>query len=104
VIGAGLLLRTVVNLSRVDAGFNRSHLVTFSVSLPGASYAKQDQVIAFYHRLLDRLAGVPGVQGAAGMDGLPPRRDVNANDTTLEGYVRKPDGPIPNIDYYQNVT
>src|SRR5262249_10037890 len=43
VIGAGLLLRTVLNLSAVDAGFNRSHLVTFGISLPRAGYAKQEQ-------------------------------------------------------------
>jgi predicted permease len=104
VIGAGLLLRTVMNLSRVDAGFNRSHLVTFSVSLPNATYAKQDQVRAFYQRLIDRLSPEPGVQSVAGMDGLPPRRDVNANDTKIEGYHATPDGPAENVDYYQNVT
>ena len=38
VIGAGLLLRTVYNLSKVDAGFDRSRLVTFSISLPAANY------------------------------------------------------------------
>jgi predicted permease len=104
VIGAGLLLRTVMNLSRVDAGFNRSHLVTFSVSLPGSTYAKQEQIISFYQRLQQRLASVGGVQGVAGMDGLPPRRDVNANDTTIEGYKAPPEGPFENVDYYQNVT
>ncbi len=104
VIGAGLLLRTVMNLSRVDAGFNRSHLVTFSVSLPGSTYAKQEQIIAFYQRLQQRLASVGGVQGVAGMDGLPPRRDVNANDTSIEGYKAPPEGPFENVDYYQNVT
>src|SRR5688572_25081213 len=36
VIGAGLLIRTVYNLASVDAGFERSQLVTFSVSLPTA--------------------------------------------------------------------
>ena len=34
VVGAGLLLRTVANLTRVDAGFTRSRLVTFAVGLP----------------------------------------------------------------------
>jgi putative ABC transport system permease protein len=104
VIGAGLLLRTVMNLARVDAGFNQSHLVTFAVSLPSAKYAKQEQVLSFYQRLVDRLSQEPGVQGVAGMDGLPPRRDVNANDTKIEGYKAPPEGPFENIDYYQNVT
>ena len=34
VIGAGLLVRTVYNLTRVDAGFDRSRMVTFSMTLP----------------------------------------------------------------------
>ena len=34
VTGAGLLIRTVYNLANVDAGFNRSRLVTFSINLP----------------------------------------------------------------------
>ena len=36
VIGASLLLRTVWNLTRIDAGFDRSRLVTFTMALPGA--------------------------------------------------------------------
>jgi predicted permease len=104
VIGAGLLLRTVLNLSNVDAGFNRSRLVTFAVSLPAAKYQQQSQVIEFYRRLIEQLSGVPGVQAVAAMDGLPPLRRVDANDTDVEGYQRPPNGFPPNVDYYQNVT
>jgi putative ABC transport system permease protein len=101
VLGAGLLLRTVVNLTRVDAGFNRSHLVTFGISLPNAGYGKPEQVTGFYRRLLADLRATPGVQSVAAMTGLPPLRRVNANDTTIEGYQPPPDGPFANVDYYQ---
>ena len=104
VIGAGLLLRTVMNLSNVDTGFNRGRLVTFSVTLPGAKYAKSDDVKTFYVRLLDQLRASGGVQSVTGMTGLPPLRQVDANDTMMEGYVAPPDGPFNNIDYYQLVT
>jgi len=104
VIGAGLLLRTVMNLSSVDTGFNRSKLVTFAVTLPGATYAKSDQVLGFYQRLLDQLRATGGVQSVAAMSGLPPLRQVNANDTNIEGYVAPPDGPFSNVDYYNTVT
>ena len=104
VIGAGLLLRTVMNLSNVDTGFNRGRLVTFSVTLPLAKYAKSDEVKTFYTRLLDQLRSIGGVQSVAAMTGLPPLRQVDANDTTMEGYVAPPDGPFNNIDYYQTVT
>jgi len=103
VIGAGLLLRTVMNLSNVETGFNRSRLVTFSVTLPGAKYAKSDDVKTFFTRLLDQLRATAGVQGVTAMTGLPPLRQVDAADTTMEGYVAPPDGPFNNIDYYQTV-
>jgi predicted permease len=49
------------------------------------------------------------VLGAAALSGLPPRRDVNANDTDIESYVTPvsngtPTGPIENVDYWQIVT
>jgi hypothetical protein len=38
------------------------------------------------------------------MSGLPPRRDVNANDTEFEGLEQTPDGPAHNVDYWQFIT
>ncbi len=104
VIGAGLLLRSFWNLMRVDAGFNRSRLVTFGLVLPSATYNTPQSVVDFYARLQSQLAQLPGVQGAAAMQGLPPQRQVNANDTDFESYTAPPDGPFENVDYYQRVT
>jgi len=104
VIGAGLLLRTVMNLSNVDSGFNRSRLVTFAIALPNAAYSKPELVRTFYARLLDDLRSTSGVQSVAAMTGLPPLRQVNANDTDIEGYVAPPEGPFANVDYYNVVT
>ena len=41
---------------------------------------------------------------AAGMTGLPPVRQVNANDTEFEGYQPKEGDPPSNVDYYQTAT
>jgi predicted permease len=38
------------------------------------------------------------------MTGLPPFRQVNANDTDFEGYEAPAEGPFENVDYYQTVT
>jgi predicted permease len=104
VIGAGLLLRSFWNLMSVDAGFNRSKLSTFAVVLPTTTYATPDARVAFFQRLTEGLEGIPGVQGAAAMSGLPPFRQVNAQDTDFEGYEAPPDGPFENTDYYQTVS
>ena len=102
VIGAGLLLRTVYNLTKVDGGFDRARLVTFSMTLPQATSTPETRRET-YQRLLERLRAVPGVQGASAMTGLPPDRPLNANDTDIDGYSAPPEGPYENVDYYQNV-
>jgi predicted permease len=104
VVGAGLLLRSFEKLMTADPGFNREHLTTFGVVLPGSVYRTGETRVAFFDRLMDRLRQVPGVSGVATMTGLPPARDVNANDTGFEGYAPTPDQPAANVDYYQTVS
>ena len=104
VVGAGLLLRSFWNLMRVDSGFDRSELTTFNVVLPAAPYKDSTRRVAFFSNLMTQLGAVPGVKSVAAMSGLPPRRQVNANDTAIEGYVPEPGGPSQNVDYYQYVT
>jgi predicted permease len=103
VIGAGLLLRTVYNLTNVDAGFERSRLVTFSLTLPPAVYPAPRARGQMYQRLLEKLRAVPGVRATTAMSGLPPDRPLNANDTDIDNYTAPPEGPYENVDYYQNV-
>jgi predicted permease len=103
VVGASLLVRTVYNLTNIDAGFNRSRLLTFSMTLPPATYQAPARAQRFQD-VLDGLRAVPGVQGAAAMTGLPPNRPVNANDTEIDNYTAPPQGPWENVDYYQAVT
>ena len=103
VIGAALLVRTVRNLIRVDAGFDRSRVVTFSMTLPPINYPRPSDREQLYARLLDTLRAAPGVQSATAMSGLPPNRPVNANDTRISNYTAPPQGPFENVDYYQSV-
>jgi predicted permease len=103
VTGAGLLARTVYNLTTVDAGFDRSRLVTFSMTLPPVNYPLPSARAQMFQRLLERLRAVPGVQAATAMTGMPPNRPRNAQDTNFANYTATPDGPGENVDYYQNV-
>ncbi len=104
VVGAGLLLRSFWNLMQVDAGFNRQQLTTFRMSLPNSQYPDPVRRVSFYRELVSKIRAIPGVQAAAAMTGLPPSRDVNANDTDFVGVPTPPAGPIHNVDYYQQVT
>jgi putative ABC transport system permease protein len=104
VVGAGLLLRSFWNLLQVDAGFNRDRLTTFQIALPSNQYPDPARRVSFYRELIDKIQALPGVQAAAAMSGLPPSRDVNANDTEFIGVPTPPAGPPHNVDYYQQVT
>src|SRR6185436_4010770 len=103
VIGAGLMIRTVYNLSVVDAGFDRARVVTFQMALATADYPQPAQRAQLYQRLIEKLRGVAGVQGVSAMQGLPPNRPLNANDTDIGNYTAPPEGPFENVDYYQSV-
>jgi predicted permease len=102
VLGAGLLVQTVYNLTRIDAGFDRSRLVTFSMTLPMANSEPETRAQA-YQRILDRLRSVPGVLGAAAMSGLPPNRTPDAIATPIENYTSDGGKHFAIIDYYQFV-
>jgi putative ABC transport system permease protein len=104
VVGAGLLMRSFQKLMTVDPGFQRDHLTTFGVVLPGSAYRKGETRVAFFDRLMGRLREQPGVTAVAAMSGLPPNRPVNANDTDFDGYTAQQGEPAENVDYYQTVT
>lgn len=102
VIGAGLLIQTVYNLTGFDAGFDRSRLVTFSMTLPMAN-SEPDTRAQAYQRVLDRLRSVPGVLGTAAMSGLPPNRTPDALATPIENYTSDDGRHFEIIGYYQFV-
>ncbi len=102
VIGAGLLVRTVYNLTTIDAGFDRSRLLTFSMTLPMAN-SDPDTRAQAYQRVLERLRSVPGVLQTVAMSGLPPDRTPDAIATPIENYTSGDGRPFEIIDYYQLV-
>ncbi len=69
--GAGLLLRSFERLSRVDPGFNPSHVLTFHVT--GGYYETNDyaRLIQRIDRTLDTIGVLPGVESAATAAMLP---------------------------------
>jgi putative ABC transport system permease protein len=61
-IGAGLLVRSFVAMSKVDLGFDPHNILAMRVDLPDARYPQGAQVTAFYTELASRLKALPGVQ------------------------------------------
>jgi putative ABC transport system permease protein len=77
-VAAGLLIRSYVQLQRVELGFDPRGVTTFSVSLPAARYPDPASPRAFVSALLSRLKTEPGVASAAVAMGLPFTSDLDA--------------------------
>src|SRR5688500_7334920 len=70
-VGAGLLVRSFARLTNVDAGFEADQTLSMRVSLPGARYPEAAQRTQFYRDLVQRIAGLPGVQSIGAISFLP---------------------------------
>jgi predicted permease len=100
-IGTGLMVRAFWKLQEVHAGFQPAGLLTMRVALPQAVYPESQRVLQFWTSVQQRVAALPGVEAATFVSGLPPMRQIMANDTQIEGWVRREGGPIQNMDYWQ---
>ena len=70
-VGAGLLMKSLVVMLRVDPGFDTRNLLTLRVALPPVRYAEDGRATRFYDEVLRRVSSVPGVRGAALTSNLP---------------------------------
>lgn len=70
-IGAGLLMRSFVNLNRVDPGFEPRNAVTFGIDLTQARYPTAEQRITFVSELCRRIANLNGVGAVGATESLP---------------------------------
>jgi predicted permease len=64
-IGAGLLVRSVLNIRNVQLGFEPEGVTQFTVSLPSARYESPERAVQFYHELHSELRGMPGLESVA---------------------------------------
>ena len=89
-VGAGLMLRSLWSLQRVQLGFDPSGVLTMRLSLPQAGYANAEQVVAFYSRLMDRVRELPGVRLAGAVRSLPLGSEIGDWGLRIDGYTPPP--------------
>src|SRR6266568_2962524 len=70
-VSAGLMVEGFRNMANEDLGFDRSHVLTFRVSLAESKYRNADLIRGFYERLVLRLQSLPGVESAAAVTAVP---------------------------------
>ncbi len=71
-VGAGLMVRSFLNLYTLDLGMDTKNLVMMRMVLPVPKYATPELRQAFYERLMQRITAMPGVESAALTTSVPP--------------------------------
>jgi len=85
VTGAGLLIKSLWRLQHVDPGINSERVLTMQYSLRGQRYRELSSVREFAERLLTQTQSLPGVQGVAISNSLPPDETDFSSGFILEG-------------------
>ena len=70
-IGAGLMIRSVLRIREVEPGLQPQNLLTAKITLPAERYTDAESAIRFYQQVLERVKNLPGVQTAAVISHLP---------------------------------
>jgi predicted permease len=90
-VGAGLLVRTLVNLQHIDLGYSKDGLIAVRIDARPADYDPVRQALAF-DQLLDRIRALPGIRAATfSNNGLFAGTD-NGDEIVVEGYTRTGQG------------
>jgi predicted permease len=111
-IGAGLMVNTMLRLHQTDPGFDSNNLVTMAVQVPeqGEKYVVRvpggdmekplPLIAAFYRQLLEKISASPGVESAGIMNQLPTRGSEIYSFSIL-GNAAPPPEQRPNAGYLE---
>ena len=85
-MGAGVMVQSLLDLRHVDTGFDPNNVLTMRVRLVEARYPTPGQRSAFFETALQRIRALPGVEAAGTIDDLP-FADGSSQTLALEGYA-----------------
>jgi putative ABC transport system permease protein len=77
-VGAGLMIRTVLEMQQVELGFRTDRVLTMRVPLPEQRYPDRERRVAFFQDVLRRVRAVPGVEAVGLNMGLHPLGSMGA--------------------------
>jgi putative ABC transport system permease protein len=97
-IGAGLMVRTLFELSNVKPGFDPNSLLTMTVSIPRNKFATPTAYISFFDRVLQQVRSTPGVESAGVIDDLPMGDGGSHQPIAIEGQPVVPMADQPEVD------
>ncbi|HKY04372.1 MAG TPA: ABC transporter permease [Blastocatellia bacterium] len=98
-IGAGLLIKSFMQLQRVDSGLRPENTLTMRITLPASKYNTGQSVSGFYDQLLPRVSGLPGVVSAGVITLLPVQQYGTNGSIIIEGQGPYPPGQAPLAEF-----
>jgi len=87
-VGAGLMIRSLMALWQVDPGFNPRHAITFNLSIPTSPMTNSDETRARLRAFNDKIMSVPGVQAVSATLGSRPMIHNSTEAFWIEGQPR----------------
>jgi predicted permease len=94
---AGLLVRSLDRLQRVELGFDPEHVLLVNLALTSNAYDTRPKIAQFYETLFERVRPAPGVRTVGAASSVPLRGSSTAG-IHIEGEPL-PNGPLPSIGY-----
>jgi putative ABC transport system permease protein len=87
-LGAGLLMRSFLNIQRIDRGFESSGVLTLRLTLPRDRYPG-DAAGAFFDRLSERIGALPGVRAVSAASQFPPSNTFDTQFSLERGQIQE---------------
>jgi predicted permease len=108
-IGAGLLMKSLLRLLQSNVGFNPDQMLTLTVAVPPAKFTDANRLVEFFDQLKQRVDSLPGTKGSGTVDVLP-LQGGNTTRFTIEGDPVPPPGQeieanvrVVNETYFQTL-
>ena len=99
IIGAGLMVRSLMNLTQVNPGFNSERVLTMQIALNFSKYRESKDTLAFGRAALSQLQALPGVISAAASVRIPLQTNFPfSSDLLIEGRPAPAGQPAPRVD------
>jgi putative ABC transport system permease protein len=93
-LGAGLLLRSFINLQRVDTGVDAASVITLRLTLPQEKYGTGEAITNFFEELNRRVAALPQVRHAGVTSQFPPQEFFRLR-VLVDGSAASPGATLP---------
>jgi predicted permease len=92
---AGLLVRSLRAVERLDTGFDFQGILSAGLTLPKETYDTDAKQVAFYSAVEQSLKNIPGVTAAAAVDAIPFSNQGGSASFVIQGQVRDANDPGP---------